>query len=77
MLSPSVTLALGGHPDALFASADLLVVSPGVPLGIGPIVPAKTAGIPVIGELELAYQIIQDSSCNTQMRLTIHDSRPG
>jgi UDP-N-acetylmuramoylalanine--D-glutamate ligase len=78
MLSPSVTLAIGGHPDAVFASADLLVISPGVPLGIGPVVRAKTAGIPVIGELELAYQIIQDSSCDTRdSRFTIHDSRPG
>jgi UDP-N-acetylmuramoylalanine--D-glutamate ligase len=62
MLSPSVTLALGGHPDAVFASADLLVISPGVPLGIGPVVRAKTAGIPVIGELELAYRIITQNS---------------
>ncbi len=58
-LGPSVKLALGGHPEEVFAAADLIVVSPGVPLEIRPIASAKAKGIPVIGELELAYQIMQ------------------
>ncbi len=58
-LAPSVRLALGGHPDNIFMSADMVVVSPGVPLEINPIASAKANGISVIGELELAYQIIQ------------------
>ncbi len=58
-LGPSVKLALGGHPEEVFIRADLIVVSPGVPLEIKPIASAKAKGIPVIGELELAYQIIQ------------------
>jgi UDP-N-acetylmuramoylalanine--D-glutamate ligase len=57
-LGPSVRLALGGHPEDIFLSADMLVVSPGVPLDISPISKAKEKGIPIIGELELAYQII-------------------
>ena len=57
-LGPSVKLALGGHPEEVFA-ADLIVVSPGVPLEIRPIASAKAKGIPVIGELELAYRIMQ------------------
>jgi len=56
-LHPSVRRALGGHPENIFLSADMLVVSPGVPLDIQPIAHAKARGIPVIGELELAYQI--------------------
>jgi UDP-N-acetylmuramoylalanine--D-glutamate ligase len=57
-LAPSVRLALGGHPDAVFTSADLIVISPGVPLEIGPIVDARKKGTPVIGELELAYLML-------------------
>ncbi len=57
-LGPSVRLALGGHPEDIFLSADMLVVSPGVPLKIPHISSANSRGIPIIGELELAYQII-------------------
>jgi UDP-N-acetylmuramoylalanine--D-glutamate ligase len=57
-LGNSVKFALGAHPEELFNSADLIVISPGVPLGIGPITSARARGIPVIGELELAYQAV-------------------
>jgi len=57
-LLPSVNLALGGHPDEIFKDTDLIVVSPGVPLDIHPLKKARAAGIKIIGELELAYQIV-------------------
>jgi len=60
-LDPSVKRALGGHPEELFMSADLLVVSPGVPLDIAPIRTARSNGIPVISELELAFQVLSGS----------------
>lgn len=60
-LAPSVRLALGGHPEDLFMSSDMLILSPGVPLGIKPIAMARQTGIPVIGELELAYQIVMSN----------------
>ena len=63
-LNPSVRLALGSHPEDIFIHADMVVVSPGVPLDIRPLVHAKTGKIPVIGELELAYQIAVDGSYN-------------
>lgn len=56
-LSPAVRLCLGGYPDN--ADFDLLVVSPGVPMNIEPVLRARSAGIKVVGELELAYQIIK------------------
>jgi UDP-N-acetylmuramoylalanine--D-glutamate ligase len=59
-LSPSVRLSLGGHPDGIFNGIDLIVVSPGVPLDIRPLSIAKDKGIKIIGELELAYQIISN-----------------
>jgi UDP-N-acetylmuramoylalanine--D-glutamate ligase len=64
-LAPSARLALGGHPDGIFTSADLIVISPGVPLEIGPIMDARTKGIPVIGELELAYRMLNDLASET------------
>ncbi|MBI5640961.1 MAG: UDP-N-acetylmuramoyl-L-alanine--D-glutamate ligase [Nitrospirae bacterium] len=61
-LDPLVRLALGGHPEEIFTSADMLVVSPGVPLSISPVSRAKAKGVKVIGELELAYQIMENST---------------
>ena len=56
-LNPSVRLALGSHPEDIFVRADAVIVSPGVPPGIQPLSLAKSKGIPVVGELELAYQV--------------------
>lgn len=58
-LAPSVRRALGEHPEGLFMSSGLIVVSPGVPLEMKQIASARASGIPVIGELELAYQIME------------------
>ena len=49
-----VRLELGGHRLETFESADLLVLSPGVPLEQPPIAAARDAGVPIIGEIELA-----------------------
>jgi UDP-N-acetylmuramoylalanine--D-glutamate ligase len=49
-----VTLALGGHPAGLLEGSDLVVLSPGVPGGQTDVAKARAAGVPVIGELELA-----------------------
>ena len=42
----------------LFGEADLIVVSPGVPLSIAPLKAASERGVSIIGELELAYQAV-------------------
>ncbi len=49
-----VALELGGHLAATFDAADLIVMSPGVPLVLAEVTHARSIGIPVIGELELA-----------------------
>ncbi|MEQ1730376.1 MAG: UDP-N-acetylmuramoyl-L-alanine--D-glutamate ligase [Vicinamibacterales bacterium] len=51
-----VALELGGHTDGTFTGADLIVMSPGVPPEIGVVAAAKAAGVPVIGEVELAFR---------------------
>jgi len=50
-----VELALGGHDAADFTGADLVVVSPGVPLALPEIQEARRQGVPVIGEIELGW----------------------
>ncbi len=49
-----VRLELGGHAVASFEGANLVVMSPGVPLELPEVLRARALGIPVIGELELA-----------------------
>jgi UDP-N-acetylmuramoylalanine--D-glutamate ligase len=53
-----VGVELGGHRVETFTSANLVVVSPGVPLDLLPISAARDAGIPIIGELELAARFL-------------------
>jgi UDP-N-acetylmuramoylalanine--D-glutamate ligase len=54
--SSGVTLELGGHRDATFAGADLVVTSPGVPVEQPVFDAARTRGVEIIGELELAWR---------------------
>jgi UDP-N-acetylmuramoylalanine--D-glutamate ligase len=49
---------LGYHADASFLGADLIVVSPGVPMDIPPLKLARNGGRPVISEIELAWLFI-------------------
>jgi UDP-N-acetylmuramoylalanine--D-glutamate ligase len=49
-----VTLELGGHRASTLTEADLIVLSPGVPSRQPAIDAARSAGVPVTGELELA-----------------------
>ena len=59
--SAGVALELGGHSADSFADADLIVLSPGVPAELAEVVRARTAGVPVIGELELASRWLRGS----------------
>ncbi|HTT72184.1 MAG TPA: UDP-N-acetylmuramoyl-L-alanine--D-glutamate ligase [Anaeromyxobacteraceae bacterium] len=58
-LGPSVEYALGGHDAADFTGADLIVVSPGVPLALPEIAGARRQGVPVLAEVELAARLLQ------------------
>ena len=49
-----IGLELGGHRPETLTSSDLIVLSPGVSLSQPPIPDARTAGVPIIGEVELA-----------------------
>ncbi len=50
---PGADICVGGFDKALFCTAELLVVSPGVPLDTPEISEAIAFGVPVIGDIEL------------------------
>jgi UDP-N-acetylmuramoylalanine--D-glutamate ligase len=52
-----VTWELGGHKTETFTSADLVVMSPGVPT-LPEMTAARAAGVEVIAEIELAYRFL-------------------
>ncbi len=54
-----IEVVAGGHPRELFTTADALVVSPGVPLAGPPFDLARAAGVPIIGEVELAARFLR------------------
>lgn len=55
LIEAGVRLNLGKYPR-IKDDYDVLVMSPGISLNIAPVIEAQQAGIPVIGELELAYR---------------------
>jgi UDP-N-acetylmuramoylalanine--D-glutamate ligase len=54
-----VRYELGGHSEELFTGADLVVVSPGVPMDLPHLLAAERAGRPVLSEIELAHCFIE------------------
>jgi UDP-N-acetylmuramoylalanine--D-glutamate ligase len=54
-----VDVRLGPHDPALFARADLIVLSPGVPLRQPALARARRARVPIIGEVELASRMMR------------------
>ncbi|MGM0417013.1 MAG: UDP-N-acetylmuramoyl-L-alanine--D-glutamate ligase [Thermodesulfobacteriota bacterium] len=57
-LYPGIELDCGGHTDGIFQLADLIILSPGIPLHAPVISRAVQAGIPVWGEIELASRFL-------------------
>ena len=49
-------LWIGELPDAAVQAMELAVVSPGIPLDTPAILKLQAAGVPVVGEAELAYR---------------------
>ena len=59
LTSAGVALELGTHLADSFTGADLIVLSPGVPMELPEVALARAAGVPVIGELELASRWVR------------------
>ncbi|MGA8144488.1 MAG: UDP-N-acetylmuramoyl-L-alanine--D-glutamate ligase [Candidatus Acidiferrales bacterium] len=54
-----VTLELGAHAPVTFSGLDLIIVSPGVPAKLPFLELARTHGIPVWSEVELAWRFLR------------------
>lgn len=54
-----IQMELGRHNIKTFTRADLIILSPGVPHTLTPVVTARKNGVPVWGEIELASHFIQ------------------
>ncbi len=52
----AILLEEGGHSDARLAWADLVVKSPGIPESAAAVQAVRSAGIPLISEIEFAYR---------------------
>ncbi len=58
LLDHGITVETGGHGERTFRGQDLIVVSPGVPVDAPLLVQARAMGEAVIGEVELAAQVL-------------------
>jgi UDP-N-acetylmuramoylalanine--D-glutamate ligase len=57
-LSPlGVRFETGGHSDAVYRGKDMVVISPGVSVNHPILKEAREAGVPVLGEIEIAYRL--------------------
>ena len=59
LTAKNIRSEFGGHSVELFVSADLIVVSPGVPLDLPVLLAARAKNIPVIGELAFAADYLR------------------
>jgi len=58
-LLKELSIETGGHNEASLSDCELIVTSPGVPVDIPFLKKAQNLNIPVISEIELAYQYLQ------------------
>lgn len=56
LTAKGIELYLGANPDDIIKDIDILVLSPGVPTDLDFVNKTRELGIPVIGEIELAYE---------------------
>lgn len=56
-----VRFDLGGHTARLFHAAALVVISPGVPLTVPVLADCLRQGVPVLGEIEIAWRELEGS----------------
>ncbi|MBU4184869.1 MAG: UDP-N-acetylmuramoyl-L-alanine--D-glutamate ligase [Proteobacteria bacterium] len=60
IVESGIRMEFGQHRIETFEKTDIIVISPGVPHTIEPILKAKERGIPVLGEIELASRFIAE-----------------
>lgn len=59
LLDRGIGVEAGYHGERTFKEQELIVISPGVPADVPQLMQARSAGIPVIGEVELAARYLK------------------
>jgi UDP-N-acetylmuramoylalanine--D-glutamate ligase len=59
LLDRGIVVEAGYHGERTFKEQELIVISPGVPADVPQLLQARQAGIPVIGEVELAARYLK------------------
>jgi UDP-N-acetylmuramoylalanine--D-glutamate ligase len=59
LLDHGIVVEAGYHGERTFKEQELIVISPGVPADVPQLLQARQAGIPVIGEVELAARFLK------------------
>jgi UDP-N-acetylmuramoylalanine--D-glutamate ligase len=59
LLDHGIVVEAGYHGERTFKEQELIVISPGVPADVPQLLQARQAGIPVIGEVELASHFLK------------------
>ena len=59
LLDHGIVVEAGYHGERTFKEQELIVISPGVPADVPQLLQARQAGIPVIGEIELAARFLK------------------
>lgn len=59
LLDRGIGVEAGYHGERTFQEQELIVISPGVPSDVPQLMQARAAGIPVIGEIELAARFLK------------------
>ena len=59
LLDRGIAIETGRHGERTFRDQDLIIVSPGVPSDQPQLLHARSLGIPVIGEVELAFRFLK------------------
>ena len=59
LLDRGIVVEAGYHNERTFKEQDLIVISPGVPFDVPQLEQARQAGIPIIGEVELAARYLK------------------
>jgi len=62
LIQQGIEVVLGPHPLSLLEGKELMVISPGISLTIPLLQKAHLMGIPIMGELELAFRFLEDKS---------------